>query len=243
EENVHEAENNEEYSSSYDQNNLAHIQSKLQHWQRCVANILSIACNLPNSLNNSSLNMLRVYNDLSKSIPLAQLLQIKQCGTDLFSKQSIDVIFRIFDKLDRTKINLFSRRSFTFRCLNTIPLETPVRSHLYTKIFSQEPLPFTFYTIYLIFEAENKKQNGLLFFNLISNPKTVEGTKRLQVIENILANQKYSEMSALCCDVIQTHLSTEYQFDKLSSYFLKATDILISNSKKLQKITAIAILK
>ncbi|CAG8590221.1 16749_t:CDS:2, partial [Racocetra fulgida] len=157
--------------------------------------------------------------------------------------KSIDVIFRTFDQIEKTEIALFSRRSFTYRCLNTIPLESPVRSHLYTKIFSRQPLPFTFHMIYLIFEIENGEQEELLFFNLINNSEILKDTKRLQVIENILSSQKNSEMAALCCDVIQTQLSIKYQFDELSIHFLKAIDILISNSKELQKITAIAFLK
>ncbi|RIB21686.1 hypothetical protein C2G38_2175948 [Gigaspora rosea] len=223
-------------------NNANEDDKKLQLWQCDVANILTISSNLSNSFDNSSsLNVLQVYYDLSKSIPLAQILQIMHLETDLFSEQSIDIIFRMFDQTDETEINLFTKRSFIYRCLNTIPLEAPIRSYLYMKIFSQGPLPFTFHIIYLIFESENRAQEKL-FFNLINNPEMLKRTKRLQVIENILANNKNSEIAALCCDVIQTQL-TEYHFDKLSEYFLKAIDILISDSKELQKITAIALLK
>ncbi|CAG8573444.1 16784_t:CDS:2, partial [Dentiscutata heterogama] len=231
-----------QHSNACNENNSDDIQIKLQLWQRRVANILSIACNLSNSFDNPSLNVLRVYNDLSKSIPLTQMLQIRQHGTDLFSEQSINIIFRLFDQVEMTEVSLFSKRSFIYRCLNIIPLESPTRSHLYEKIFSQEPLPFTFHNIYLIFESENRAQEEPLFFNLINNPEILKNTKRLQVIENILSNQMNSEMAALCCDVIQTQL-TEYQFDKLCNYFLKAIDILISNSKALQKISAISLLK
>ncbi|CAG8490067.1 2405_t:CDS:10 [Cetraspora pellucida] len=217
--------------------------TKLQHWQRDIANLLPIFYNLPNSLDNPSLNMLRVYYDLSKSIHLAQLLQIRQYITDPFSKQSIDIVFEMFDQTEEAEINLYSRRSFISRCLNAISLGSPVRSHLYRKIFSQKPLTFTFHTIYLIFESENRAQKESLFFDLINSSEALKNTKRLQVIENVLSKQKGSEIAALCCDVIQIQLSAKYQFKELSEYFLKAIDILISNSKALQKIIAIALLK
>ncbi|CAG8544418.1 10860_t:CDS:2 [Cetraspora pellucida] len=234
--NINISEDGEEISTACNENE----QIKLQQWQRDVANVLSISSNLSTSFNNPSLNMLKVYNDLSKSISLAQLFQIRQHSTNLFSKQSIDIIFEKLDQIEKTDISLSSRRSFIYRCLNTIPLESPVRSHLYTKIFSQEPLPFTFYNIYLIFESENMEQNGCLFFNIINNSEMLKSTMRLKVIENILSRQKNSKMTALCCDVIQMQLS-KYQ---IPHYILmKAMDILTRETKELQKITAIAILK
>ncbi|CAG8515793.1 10695_t:CDS:10 [Dentiscutata erythropus] len=206
--------NDKQHSSACNENNSDDIQIKLQLWQRCVANILSIACNLSNSFDNPSLNVLRVYNDLSKSIPLTQMLQIRQHETDLFSAQSINIIFKMFDQVAKTEISLFSKRSFIYRCLNIIPLESPTRSHLYVKIFSQEPLPFTFHIIYLIFESENRAQEELLFFNIINNPGILKSTKRLQVIENILSNQTNSEMAALCCDSLYLKGLTTYEIKR-----------------------------
>ncbi|CAG8710896.1 6396_t:CDS:2, partial [Racocetra fulgida] len=81
-------------------------QIKLQQWQRDIANILSISSNLSNSFNNPSLNMLRVYNDLSKSISLTQLFQIRQHAADLFSKQSIDIIFEKLDQIEKEKAEI-----------------------------------------------------------------------------------------------------------------------------------------
>uniref|UniRef100_A0A8H4B3K0 E3 ubiquitin-protein ligase n=1 Tax=Gigaspora margarita TaxID=4874 RepID=A0A8H4B3K0_GIGMA len=232
----------EQNSNTCNENSSDQMQIELQHWQRYVANILSIACNLSNSIDNPSLNVLRAYNDLSKTIPLAQMHQIRRHATDLFSEQSLNIIFRMLDHVEKTEINLFSRRSFIYRCLNMISCESPIRSHLYTIIFSKESSLFTFHIIYLIFESENEAQDGLLFFNIINNPEILKNTKRLQVIENILSSQKDSEMAALCCDAIQMHF-TDYLFDELSNYILKAINILINNSKELQKITAISLLK
>ncbi|KAF0538645.1 e3 ubiquitin-protein ligase [Gigaspora margarita] len=231
-------------SHRYKKNNLHNMQMKLQVWQCDVEKILSISFKLPNSSDNKLLNMLRIYNDLSKSISSSQLLQIKQCEIYPFSKQSVDIVFTKLDEIEKTEINLSSRQSFIHRCLSIIPLKSSIRSYLYEKIFSQETLKFAFPNIYLIFKSENMVREGLLFFSIIDDPKVIESTKRLQVIENILSNRKNSEMSALCCDAIQTQLSAGYQFNELSNYFLKAINVLISNdSKELQKITAIALLK
>ncbi|CAG8475156.1 3381_t:CDS:10, partial [Racocetra persica] len=231
---------------SYHKSNSHHMQTKLQAWQRDVAKILLISCSLPNSSDNQSLNVLRIYNDLSKSISSAQLLQIKQYQYEIspFSKQSIDTVFEKLEQIEQTEVRLSSRQSFIYRCLNTIPPKSPIRRYLYKKIFSQETLTLAFPNIYLIFESENKELEGSLFLSLINGSQILDSTRRLQTIENILSKRKNSEMAALCCDVIQTQLSTEYQFNVLSKYLQKATNILINNdSKELQKITAIALLK
>ncbi|CAG8746833.1 34203_t:CDS:2, partial [Racocetra persica] len=218
----------------------------LQLWQCEVARILSLTCKLETSFENSSLQTLRVYNDLSKSFSLTQLLEIRLNTEekDMFSEQFINLVFDKFDKIEKTEISLLSRHSFIYRCLDIIPFESSIRSHFYKKIFSQEPLPLTFYTIYLIFEAENREQEELLFFKLIDNFDALNNTKQLQDIENTLFERKNSAMAALCCDVIQTQFFMKHKFEELFKYFLKAINILIaSNAKVLQLVTAIALLK
>ncbi|KAF0517032.1 e3 ubiquitin-protein ligase [Gigaspora margarita] len=220
----------------------------LQLWQCEVAKILSLSCKLENSFENSSLQKLRVYNDLSKSFSLPQLLEIRQLDMstedDIFSEQFISLVLNKFDKTEKTEISLLSRHSFINRCLDIIPLESTIRSHLYKKIFSQEPLPLTFYTIYLIFEAENRAQEELLFFNLIDDLDVFNDSKQLQDIENTLFEQKNSAIAALCCDVIQTQFFMKHKFEELFKYFLNAINILINNNvKALQLVTVIALLK
>ncbi|CAG8568647.1 9756_t:CDS:10, partial [Racocetra fulgida] len=243
-------ENTKEYNEIVEIKDINRSENEiLRFWQREVAKILSLSCKLETSFENPSLQKLRVYNDLSKSFSLTQLLEIRHLdmNTDednIFSEQFINLVFDKFDKIENTEIALLSRRSFIYRCLDIIPFESSIRSHFYKKIFSQEPLPLTFYTIYLIFEAENREQEELLFFKLIDNFDALNSTKQLQDIENTLSERKNSAMAALCCDVIQTQFFMKYKFEELFKYFLKAINILIaSNAKALQLVTAIALLK
>ncbi|CAG8748297.1 11150_t:CDS:1, partial [Dentiscutata heterogama] len=113
------------------------------------------------------------------------------------------------------------------------------------------PLPsLSFPTIHRIFLTEYNEHNEI-FFNLINDPHEVlEGSERLQVIEDTL-NKKHSdsEISALCCDVIQTQFFSSQNFSiqdfqELSQYFMKATEVLVTADVKiLQRISAIALLK
>ncbi|RIB12125.1 hypothetical protein C2G38_2201522 [Gigaspora rosea] len=222
---------------------------RLQLWQCEVAKILSLSCKLETSFENPSLQKLKVYNDLSKSFPWTQLLEIRHLDMnaeddDIFDEQIINLVLDKFDKVEKTEISLLSRHSFIYRCLDIIPLESTIRSHFYKKIFSQEPLPLTFYTIYLIFEAENREQEELLFFKLIDNIDVFNDSQQLQDIENTLFEQKNSAMATLCCDVIQAQFFMKCEFRELFEYFLKAINILIdSKAKTLQLVTAIALLK
>ncbi|RIB31020.1 hypothetical protein C2G38_2257165 [Gigaspora rosea] len=168
-------------------------QNHLQLWQRNGMNFLLLSNKLSSSFDNSTLLKLRVYNDLSKSLPFMKLLKIRKFESelgndDMFSEQFIEIVFEKLDELEQTEQNLSTRRSFVYRCLGVLQPDSPVRLHPYMKIFSQDPLPLTFVTIYNIFYIES--------------------------------------------------------FEKLAQYYLKATEILITNDvKALQLISAIALLK
>ncbi|CAG8715965.1 14572_t:CDS:2, partial [Cetraspora pellucida] len=234
-----------------DINDTNYIKNQLLIWQRDTTNILSLSSKLPNSFDNLAIHKLRIYNDLSKSLELQKLIEIrnlekeKDNDEEVLSEQFIDIVFEMLYELQQTEDNISLQRSFTNRCLNTLPLESPIRLRLYEKIFTQEPLPLlSFPTIHRIFLTEY--ENDEIFFNLIDNPlEILEESERLQVIEGILSNKHPdSEITALCCDVIQTQIFSSYDFQKLSKYFLKATEILVTTDAKiLQRISSIALLK
>ncbi|CAG8730685.1 10437_t:CDS:2, partial [Racocetra fulgida] len=198
-------------------NNTDHTQNHLQLWQRNVTNFLSLSNKLSSSFDNPTLLKLRVYNDLSKSLPFTKLIEIRNFEQEL---ENDDM------------------------CLGVLQHDSPVRLHLYMKIFSQDPLPLTFVTIYNIFYIESF-ENDDLFFNLINKPlEVLENSEQLQAIEDVLSKQIDSSMEALCCDVIQTKFFVICEFNQLAKYYLKATEILITNDvKALQLISAIALLK
>ncbi|CAG8734289.1 13006_t:CDS:2, partial [Racocetra persica] len=165
-------------------------------------------------------------------------LQELEDENNVISEQFIDMVFEKFNELPITENNLSPRRYFIHRCISILPLESPIRLHLYKKIFSQEPLPLTFPTIHRVFLTEQHEQDDL-FIGLINDPhEALEGSERLQVIEEVL-NEKHfdSAISALCCDVIQTQFFDAYGIKRLSKHFMKATEILITTDVKyLQRI-------
>ncbi|CAG8632011.1 13033_t:CDS:2, partial [Cetraspora pellucida] len=224
------------------------IDDQLQLWQRNVTKFLSLSNKLSNSFDNPNLLKLRVYNDLSKSLPFTKLLEIRKFeleldNDDMFSEQFIAIVFEKLNELEKTEQNLSTRRSFMYRCLGVLEDDSPARLHLYVRIFSQDPLPLTFVTIYNIFYNENLEDD--IFFKLIDNPlEMLENSVQLQTIEDVLSKQTDSSMEALCCDVIQTKFFMSCKFNQLAQYYLKATEILITNDvKSLQLISAIALLK
>ncbi|CAG8460377.1 17990_t:CDS:10, partial [Racocetra fulgida] len=226
---------------------INNVKNELLAWQHDVVNIISLSTKLPNSFDSPAMHRLRIYNDLSKSFDLPQLLELKELEdeNEVISEQFIDMVFEKFNELPNTENNLSPRRYFIHRCISILPLESPIRLHLYKKIFSQEPLPLTFPTIHRIFLTELHEQDDL-FIGLINDPhEALEGSERLQVIEEVL-NEKHfdSAISALCCDVIQTQFFDAYGIKRLSKHFMKATEILITTDVKyLQRICAIAFLK
>ncbi|KAF0525877.1 e3 ubiquitin-protein ligase [Gigaspora margarita] len=231
------------------EDDINHTQNHLQLWQRNVTNFLSLSNKLSSSFDNPTLLKLRVYNDLSKSLPFMKLLEIRKFESelgneDMFSEQFIEIVFEKLDELEQTEQNLSTRRSFVYRCLGVLRRDSPVRLHFYMKIFSQDPLPLTFVTIYNIFYIESFEKDDI-FLNLIDVPlEVLKDSKQLQTIENELSKHTDSSMEALCCDVIQTKFFMTCEFNRLAQYYLKATEILITNDvKALQLISAIALLK
>ncbi|KAF0511337.1 e3 ubiquitin-protein ligase [Gigaspora margarita] len=230
-------------------NDINHIEHQLLIWQRETTYILSLSSKLPNLSDNPNILKLRIYNDLSYSLELQKLIEIRNLeknNKEIISEQFIYIVFEKIYELQQTEDNLALQRSFVNWCLNTLSLESSIRLILYEKIFTQEPLPsLSFPTIHQIFLTEFNKHNKI-FFNLINNPlEILEKSERLLVIEDILSKKHPdSQISALCCDVIQTKFFLLQDFQELSKYFQKSTKVLVTvNAKKLQRISAIALLK
>ncbi|CAG8818509.1 28762_t:CDS:1, partial [Dentiscutata erythropus] len=89
------------------------------------------------------------------------------------------------------------------------------------------------------------EENENVFFELIQNPfEILEFSRNLKVINDILEKQPDSPISALCVDVIQTQFLINYDLQKLSLYFMDATQILFTDEvKALQLISSISLLK
>ncbi|CAG8557420.1 24661_t:CDS:2, partial [Racocetra persica] len=207
------------------------IKNQLLIWQHDTAYILSLSSKLPNSFDNLAAHKLQIYNDLSKSLELQKLIEIRNVEKNkdgdendegIFSEQFVNIVFEKLYELQPTEDNL-SLRSFTIKCLNTLSLESPIQ-----------------------YNKDNE-----IFFSMINDPlKILEKSERLQVIEDILSKKHPdSEISALCCDVIQTQFFTSpnftlQDFQELSKYFPIATEVLVTaDIKILQRISAIALLK
>ncbi|RIB14050.1 hypothetical protein C2G38_2144250 [Gigaspora rosea] len=191
---------------------------------------------------------LHVYWWSNSEIVQTELHLSKLCPTaiEAMLKLEFEQTFEKIYELQQNEDNSSLQRSFVNWCLNILSLESPIRLILYEKIFTQEPLPsLSFPTIHHIFLTEYN-ENNRIFFNLINNPlEILEKSKRLLVIDDIL-NKKHpdSQISALCCDVIQTQFFSLQDFQELSKYFQKAIEVLVTaNVKKLQRISAIALLK
>ncbi|CAG8541918.1 7651_t:CDS:2, partial [Acaulospora colombiana] len=226
------------------------IERTLHIWQRDVTNILSLATKLStNVFVNPSLQRLRIYNDLSKSLELQDLLEIRRIEIDegsreMLSERLIDNVFKRLAGYKDDEVVQSSQRSFINRCLNTLSNESPVRLFLYTKILSPDPLPLSFSIVHRIFNTEHQ-ENEDVFFELIKNPlEVLKYSERLQLINDILEKDVDSPIACLCTDVLQIQFFGDFGIGKLSQYFLKATEVLITTDvKPLQLISAIALLK
>ncbi|CAG8688928.1 7269_t:CDS:2, partial [Acaulospora morrowiae] len=122
----------------YSINDKSAPEQMLHTWQRDVTNLLSLATRLLIDVNgNQSLQRLRIYNDLSKSLKLQDLLEIRKIeveeeSEEMLSKQFIDNVFKKLASYDKNELSLSSQRSFINRCLNTLSIESPIRLLLYT---------------------------------------------------------------------------------------------------------------
>ncbi|CAG8788909.1 17712_t:CDS:1, partial [Acaulospora morrowiae] len=111
-------------------------------------------------------------------------------------------------------------------------------------IFSTDPLPLSFPIVHHIFKTECQEDEDI-FFKLIKDPREVLiNSERLRLINKILEDDVDSPIAALCTDVLQTQFFDDFGVGKLSQYFMRATEILLTTEVKcLQMISAISLLK
>ncbi|CAG8475879.1 285_t:CDS:10, partial [Dentiscutata heterogama] len=106
-----------------DINDINRIKNQLLIWQRDTTYILSLSSKLPNSYDNPATHKLRIYNDLSKSLELQKLIEIRNLEKDednendeeVFSEQFVDIVFEKLYELQQTEDNLSLQQSFTNR--------------------------------------------------------------------------------------------------------------------------------
>ncbi|CAG8532935.1 25732_t:CDS:10, partial [Dentiscutata erythropus] len=194
-----------------------YTQNHLQLWQSKVTNFLSLSNKLSSSFDNPTLLKLRVYNDLSKSLPFAKLIEIRNFESelgneDMFSEQFIEIVFEKLNEMEQTEQNLSTRRSFVYRCLGVLEYDSPVRLNFYMKIFSQDPLPLTFVTIYNIFYIETLEKDDI-FLNLIDNPLEYPFRK-------ITTNDDNTKLfiSSVIAHVVALHISIPVNASPLAAY-------------------------
>ncbi|CAG8820665.1 32276_t:CDS:1, partial [Racocetra persica] len=180
---------------------------QLDQWQHEVVKILSFSAKIlkPNKLR--SYQLLRICNDIvsSKLIQLSSLKEIIKLGLvsdeqNVLSKKFVDHVLGILSKLEKTEQNLSLQRSFIMRCLDTIPLDSVVRQHLYNNIFSQkDPFPLMGSIINKIFWKEEETINEP-FLRILQDPRGVlQDSPRLKVINSALKhNNLDSSMATLC---------------------------------------------
>ncbi|KAG9292714.1 hypothetical protein G9A89_008302 [Geosiphon pyriformis] len=226
---------------------------KIEQWQRQVNNILPVCAKLSESSNVQSLCLLRICNDLvnTKAIPLIEISRMIHFAQQnkyqqIFSIETIDSIMEILDNLEPNESIMTARQSFLTRFLEIIELESPLREHLYEKIFSRNPFPLTASIILRIFLAEEEQQQNL-FFGLIESPQEyLRFSPRLNLINECLAKDALdSPMAALCGDIIQKQYFSNNQLCDLVPFFNPAIETLkaLNNSEPLQVITSIVFLK
>ncbi|CAG8777515.1 12602_t:CDS:1, partial [Acaulospora morrowiae] len=196
--------------------------------------------------------LLRICNELvaSKSIPLSSIKEIVRLGQtsggdEVLSKEFVNYVLKVLDSLERNEKNLIPRRAFIMRCLDIVPLESPVLIHIYKNIFSQDPFPLIGSIISRIFSKEEEESEDA-FFELFTNfNQILRRSPRLDIINLCLKAQRAdSPMAALCCDIIQENYFSVLEMADMVNHFNPAAKTLIATGvQPLQQISAIAFLK
>ncbi|CAG8466565.1 13541_t:CDS:10 [Ambispora gerdemannii] len=222
-------------------------EKQLQQWQLEVSQVLPLCSELSTSLSASSLQLLNICNDLvsMQVIPSNSLSTIIELGHnyDISNRNFTDYIFQILDKKDRNGMNIIARQAFVLRILDTIPLESPARLHLYENLLAQaQPPPFTAFIIRCIFRSEERDMFSAIFRNA---DEVFYFSPRLNTINKQLGmHQRDSHLAALCCDVIQKEFYAKMGLHKLVGLFQDTIQLLCANKvKSLQLVCSIALLK
>ncbi|CAG8468220.1 46_t:CDS:10, partial [Acaulospora colombiana] len=220
----------------------------LHEWRRQVVSILSLCANIEGSSESILLQFLRICNDLisSESIGLSDIVKAlnltKEIDSEnILSREFVDYILELLTKITVTEKTITSHCSFLRRCLDIVPLGSPVRSHLYEILFKQEPRPL-FGSVLSRALMPEEESIPLLFQN---TPATLIRYPNLNATNNALkSNEVDAPIYALCCDVLQYNFFASYTFKELADGFRDAIDILCSaNFEPLQLVLSVALLK
>ncbi|CAG8807146.1 12470_t:CDS:2, partial [Gigaspora margarita] len=234
-------------------NEFIRSEPQLDQWQHEVVKILSFSAKILKTNKLRSYQLLRICNDIvsSKLIPLPNIKEIIKLGLDsdeqnVLSKKFVDHVLGILSKLEKNEQNLSLQRSFIMRCLDTIPLDSVVRQHIYNNIFSQkDPFPLMGSIITKIFWKEEDAINEPFLRILQDSKEILQASPRLKVINSALKNNNLdSSMATLCCDIIQKELFVEMNIPEVARYFRHAVQALLEKTfEPLKRISAIAFLK
>ncbi|CAJ0766969.1 13664_t:CDS:10 [Entrophospora sp. SA101] len=230
------------------------VNNNISNWQTKVFNILSLSTQILNSSSEPMLFILQTCHDLlsTESIIIDEIKHIikrifnsdndnkdiDRKGRDDFLEKAMEILYN----LDYDEKTLIAWHSIFKKCLEILPIESPVRINLYKKLFSDVPFPLMGTIIKQIFQSEENIKNNI-FFELVNDPRNI--SPRLDVIDKCLKfQQPHSRMSALCSDIIQKTFFSQYDLHVLSINFRQAIAVLHSNVRKdIQLICAISLLK
>ncbi|CAG8488111.1 5420_t:CDS:10 [Diversispora eburnea] len=199
--------------------------------------------------------MLEMISDNSKGTEI-QSLEIDQWQhEDDLPSDFVKTVLDMLIKLTPNERNLTARRSFILKCLNIIPIRSPVRLELYKELFSNLPFPLMKAIILTVFKTE-ESINKNTFFKLITQPiETLKESTRLNIINSCFnINQLHQPMAALCCDIIQLEFFSNLESSLFNDddgtitaafYYNQAINALSDglDIQPLQRISAIAFLK
>ncbi|CAG8769087.1 22494_t:CDS:2, partial [Dentiscutata erythropus] len=163
---------------------------QLDQWQHEVVKILSFSAKILKTNKLRSYQLLRICNDIvsSKLIQLPNIKEIIKLGLasdkqTVLSKKFVDHVLGILSKLKKSEQNLSLQRSFIMRCLDTIPLDSVVRQHIYNNIFSQnDSFPLMGSIITKIFWKEEETINDPFLRILIDLRDVLQASPRLKVV-------------------------------------------------------------
>ncbi|CAG8791364.1 15245_t:CDS:10, partial [Gigaspora margarita] len=168
---------------------------------------------------------------LKELIPLPNIKEIIKLGLDSdkqngLSKKFVEHVLGILSKFEKNEQNLSLQRSFIMRCLDTIPLDSVFRQHLYNNILSQkDPIPLMGSIITKIFWKEEDAINEPFLRILQDSKEILQASPRLKVINSALKNNNLdSSMATLCCDIIQKELFVEMNISEAAQYFKHAVE-------------------
>jgi hypothetical protein len=216
-----------------------------------IKKVLNLCEKISGFTKTESFQLLQIcYDLLSTELihleTVKQIIKIGESDDEIFSTRFIHEVFEIFRNIEIEQTNkiTFVKQSFVMKSLEIIPFESASKLELYRNLFSEDPFPFMGKVIKSIFEEE-KKNEPFEFFTWLVKPEEISRSLRFEIINEWLEDKGCDSLvAALFCDIIQTTYFARYNLIKLSPYLRCAIEALYAqNTKALQKITAIALMK